>query len=79
MAMVTGLSGNEIYCMALKNYRPGEIVVGNSVNSNLQGGGIPGTQITGTNLRGPAGTDEIGCITDRGREIWLRVTFKPLS
>jgi uncharacterized protein YbjQ (UPF0145 family) len=33
MAMVTGLSGNEIYCMALKNYRPGEIVVGNSVNS----------------------------------------------
>jgi uncharacterized protein YbjQ (UPF0145 family) len=33
MAMVTGLSGNEIYCMALKHYRPGEIVVGNSVQS----------------------------------------------
>jgi uncharacterized protein YbjQ (UPF0145 family) len=33
MAKVTGLSGNEIYCMALKNYAPGEIVVGNSVNS----------------------------------------------
>src|SRR6516165_5027307 len=33
MAMVSGLSGNEIYCMALKHYRPGEIVVGNSVNS----------------------------------------------
>jgi hypothetical protein len=55
------------------------ITTGACVNSNLQGGGIPGTQITGTNLRGPAGTDEIGCITDRGREIWLRVTFKPLS
>ena len=33
MAKVTGLSGNEIYCMALKNYTPGELVVGNSVNS----------------------------------------------
>lgn len=33
MAMVSGLSGNEIYCMALKRYSPGEIVVGNSVNS----------------------------------------------
>ena len=33
MAMVTGLSGNEIYCLALKNYAPGELVVGNSVNS----------------------------------------------
>jgi uncharacterized protein YbjQ (UPF0145 family) len=33
MAKVTGLSGNEIYCVALKNYGPGELVVGNSVNS----------------------------------------------
>lgn len=33
MAKITGLSGNEIYCMAIKGYQPGEIVVGNSVNS----------------------------------------------
>jgi uncharacterized protein YbjQ (UPF0145 family) len=33
MAKVTGLSGNEIYCLALKNYSAGELVVGNSVNS----------------------------------------------
>ena len=33
MAKVTGLSGNEIYCMALKQLAPGELVVGNSVNS----------------------------------------------
>jgi hypothetical protein len=33
MAKVTGLSGNEIYCLALKNYTTGELVVGNSVNS----------------------------------------------
>ncbi|MFZ6746096.1 heavy metal-binding domain-containing protein [Undibacterium sp. JH2W] len=33
MTQVTGLSGNEIFCLAKKNMRPGEIVVGNSVNS----------------------------------------------
>ena len=33
MAKITGLSGNEIHCMALKHYAPGELVVGNSVNS----------------------------------------------
>jgi uncharacterized protein YbjQ (UPF0145 family) len=33
MSKVSGLSGNDIYCMALKNYAAGELVVGNSVNS----------------------------------------------
>lgn len=27
----TGLSGNEIYCLAQKGYRPGDLVIGNSV------------------------------------------------
>lgn len=31
MAIVTGLSGNEIYCMHLKGYQPGDLVIGNSV------------------------------------------------
>lgn len=31
--MLTGLSGNEIYCLALKGWAPGNIVVGNSVYS----------------------------------------------
>ena len=53
MAKVTGLSGNEIFCLALKKYSPGELVVGNSVQSmgflgslgagfsNLLGGEVP--------------------------------------
>jgi len=53
MAKVTGLSGNEIYCLALKQYLAGELVVGNSVNSmgflgslgagltNILGGEVP--------------------------------------
>src|SRR3954453_15171971 len=31
--LMTGLSGNEIYCLAQKGYDPGNIVVGNSVYS----------------------------------------------
>ena len=56
MAIMSGLSGNEIYCLQLKGLMPGDIVVGNSVYSigviggvgagikNLLGGEI--TQIT---------------------------------
>ncbi|KTC85054.1 heavy metal-binding domain-containing protein [Legionella brunensis] len=33
MAVTTGLSGNEIYCLSEKGYAPGNIVVGNSVHS----------------------------------------------
>ncbi len=40
MSIVTGLSGNEMYCLALKGLRPGELVVGNSVYSLGFVGGI---------------------------------------
>jgi hypothetical protein len=33
MAVTTGLSGNEIYCLNLKGFTPGNIVVGNSVHA----------------------------------------------
>lgn len=33
MSVTTGLSGNEIYCLQKKGYRPGNILVGNSVHS----------------------------------------------
>jgi uncharacterized protein YbjQ (UPF0145 family) len=38
--LMTGLSGNEIYCLSLKGYSPGNIVVGNSVHSLGFVGGI---------------------------------------
>jgi hypothetical protein len=52
---------------------------GNCTNGNYQGGLLPGTEITGTNLRGPAGVDEVGCWMDRGREVWIRLTLKPTN
>lgn len=33
MSVTTGLSGNEIFCLATKGYTPGNIVVGNSVHA----------------------------------------------
>jgi hypothetical protein len=30
-------------------------------------------------VKGPAGSDELGCVPERGREVWLRLTFKPTS
>ena len=33
MAMMTGLSGNEIYCLQLKGLQAGNLVIGNSVFS----------------------------------------------
>jgi len=40
MPIMTGLSGNEIYCLHLKGLNPGEIVIGNSVLSLGLIGGI---------------------------------------
>jgi hypothetical protein len=52
---------------------------GACTNSNFQGGNLPGAEITGATGVGPAGKDEIGCIVDRGRELWVRLTYKPLN
>jgi uncharacterized protein YbjQ (UPF0145 family) len=49
MPIMTGLSGNEIYCLGLKKFAPGELVVGNSVHSLGFLGGL------GAGLRGMFG------------------------
>src|SRR6202051_1574653 len=38
--VISGMTGNEIYCLAQKGFEPGEIVVGNSVCSMGLGGAI---------------------------------------
>lgn len=51
---IAGMSGNELYCLHLKGFSPGEIVVGNSVCSlGLVGGlGAWGRGITGGEVAG---------------------------
>ncbi len=48
-------------------------------NSNLQNATILGGQISGAATQGPAGGDEAACSVQRGREVWLRVTLRPLE
>ena len=56
-SVITGLSGNEMYCLQLKGFRPGELVIGNSVHSLGVIGGI------GAKLQGAFG-GEVTQVTD---------------
>jgi uncharacterized protein YbjQ (UPF0145 family) len=42
-SIITGLSGNEMYCLQLKGLRPGELLIGNSVYSLGVVGGLGAT------------------------------------
>ncbi|CAN7229128.1 TonB-dependent receptor [Phenylobacterium sp. LjRoot219] len=55
------------------------LTAGNCINFNAANGQILGGQVTGGTTRGPAGVDEVGCFADRGRELWVRVTFRPAN
>lgn len=46
-------------------------------NSNTQNGTVFGGQIAGAPTQGPAGNDELGCVAERGREVWVRLTLRP--
>ena len=64
MAIMTGLSGNEMYCMHRKGLSPGDLVIGNSVFSLGVLGGI------GSGLRTLAGGEvvEVTSIIHEGRQ-----------
>jgi iron complex outermembrane receptor protein len=55
-----------------------QLTAGNCTTSNFQNG-LLGGFVTGGTVRGPAGVDEVLCFTDRGRELWIRATWKPLN
>ena len=61
---MTGLSGNEIYCLKLKNYHPGDLVIGNSVHSMGFLGGI------GASFRGVVGGEvtQVTNVIHEGRQ-----------
>lgn len=64
MVITTGLSGNEIYCLAKKNYNPGNIVVGNSVHSL----GIIGTVGSGFKAMLGGELQQVTALIEEGRE-----------
>ncbi|PEQ13592.1 hypothetical protein B2G71_04475 [Novosphingobium sp. PC22D] len=53
-----------------------EITAALCSNSNTQNGTVFGGQLSGAPNQGPAGGDELGCVAERGRELWLRMTFR---
>ncbi len=64
MGVMTGLSGNEMYCMHLKGYTPGGMVIGNSVYSMGFVGGL------GAGLRSALGGEvtQVTGIIHEGRQ-----------
>jgi len=51
--------------------------LGSVYNSSIFGTNV--AQITGGTVRGIGGVDEVGCRTDRGRELWVRLTLRPFN
>ena len=54
-----------------------EIVTGNCANGNYANGGPIAALPSGVATRGPGGVDELSCLTDPGRAVWLRLTLRP--
>ena len=70
MAVMTGLSGNEIYCLHLKGMRPGDLVIGNSVFSM---GVLGGLGAIGRGIIGGEVTQVTGIIHEGRQEAFKRM------
>ncbi|MDB5972177.1 MAG: TonB-dependent receptor [Hydrocarboniphaga sp.] len=55
------------------------ITTGNCVNAPLASGIAFGGEITGGTSSGPAGVDELACNAEPGRELWVRLTLRPVG
>ena len=64
MAITSGLSGNEIYCLSLKGYNPGNIVVGNSVHAL----GFIGSLGSGLSAMAGGELTQVTSLIEEGRE-----------
>jgi len=56
-----------------------KIIAPVAINGNNANGIIFGGQVTGGTVSGPAGVDQLTGFADPGREIWLRLVFKPFG
>ena len=64
MAVMTGLSGNEMYCLHAKGLKAGDLVIGNSVFSV----GVMGGLASGVNMLAGGEVDQITSIIHDGRQ-----------
>jgi len=54
-----------------------KLTTGSCGSLNYAGGQVAPGIVSGAVSKGPAGSDELHCIFDRGREVWLRLTLRP--
>jgi iron complex outermembrane receptor protein len=79
-ASVALRSANDAWEVALVGKNMGDkITSGNCTVANVGNGAVFGGTIDGGATSGAGGIGETGCWTDRGREIWLRLTWRPLA
>lgn len=71
MAIITGLSGNELFCLKEKGYSPGNLVIGNSVFALGFAGGV----VSGLKTLGGGEVHQITEIIREGRSLaFMRMT-----
>jgi outer membrane receptor protein involved in Fe transport len=79
-ASITLRGKNEAWEVALiGNNITNKLNVNNTSSANYAGGVFFPGAISGGPARGPSGQDELLGYVDRGREIWIRVTLRPLA
>jgi uncharacterized protein YbjQ (UPF0145 family) len=76
MAVMTGLSGNEIYCLRLKGLAPGDLVIGNSVFSM---GFVGNLAAAGRGFLGGEVTQITAVIHEGRQEAYARMTAEASS
>jgi iron complex outermembrane receptor protein len=54
-----------------------KLTMGTCSFSNTSGGAVLAPAITGGPKKGPSGSDEVVCSSERGRELWIRLTLRP--
>lgn len=57
----------------------GKYTASNCAAGNFAGGNIIGGSITGGTVSGPPGYSEVGCYSDPGRAVYLRLTIRPFQ
>ncbi len=76
---VTLKAPNNLWDFALIANNIGDKITSGNCASSAYKEGVIIPNPSGTNVPSPAGLDAVTCFADPGREIWLRVTYRPFG
>jgi len=79
-ANITLKGANDAWEVAfIGNNLTNKLTLGSASSANVAGGLFFGGVVTGGPGKGPGGDDEVFGYFDRGRELWIRLTFRPMA